>query len=127
MSMRQIKARYEGVKTLGFAAIGADWAPVVDFGGASGAITHPARIYHIVNNTDADLYFVWGTSAAILATEYPFLLLPAGAKYTEDLCANQALTNGFALPEGSLLYVKHTGAAPSVKSIWLTVCYASEK
>jgi hypothetical protein len=113
-----IRAKYDQLKTLGFAAIGAAWTGIVDMAGAPSATDHPARIYHIVNNTDADLFFSWDA-------DKPFVLLPAGRSFSEDLCANQALTSGFALPEGSRLYVKHNGVAPTTKAIWLTVCYAS--
>ena len=116
MAFLNIKARYEPIKTLGFAAIGANWAGIVDLAGNPSSTEHPARLYHIVNNTDADLFFSWDA-------DQPFVLLPAGARYTDDLCANQ-VTSGFALPEGSRLYVKHNGVAPTVKAIWLTVCYA---
>jgi hypothetical protein len=118
MAFLDIKARYEPIKTLGFAAISGAWAGMVDLAGAPSSTEHPARLYHIVNNTDADLFFSWDA-------DKPFVLLPNGRTYTEDLCANQALTSGFALPEGSRLYVKHNGVAPTVKAIWLTVCYAS--
>jgi hypothetical protein len=116
MAFINIKARYEPIKTLGFAAIGANWTGIVDLAGNPSATEHPARLYHIVNNTDADLFFSWDAV-------YPFVLLPAGARYSEDLCANQALTTGFGLAEDSRLYVKHNGVAPTVKAIWLTVCY----
>ena len=118
MSFSSVRARYEEVRTLGFAAIGAGFTGVVDLAGNPSATENPARFFHIVNNTDADLFFSWDGVKA-------FVLLPAGRTYTDDLSSNQALNSGFALPEGSRLYVKHNGVAPTVNAVWLTICYAS--
>ena len=114
-----IKAKYEPLKTLGFAAIGANFAGIVTMAGAATSVEHPARIYHIVNNTDKDLLFSWDGID-------PFVLIRAGSSFTDDLCANQALTSSLVLSEGSRLYVKHNGAAPTSGSIYLTICYAGD-
>lgn len=120
MALIQIRARYEALKTLGFAAIGANFVGMVDMGGNPSSVEHPVRFYHILNNTNADLLFSWDGIN-------PFVLIPAGDTYTDDICTNQALTAGFLLPEGSRLYIKDNGAAPTSGSIYLTVCYGSEQ
>jgi len=119
MSSLNIIARYEALKTLGFAAIGAAFTGVVDMAGNPTAASHPIRIYTILNRTDADLQFsVDGID--------PFILIPNGQSYTEDLCGNLTLQGGsFMLPEGSRLYVKHNGVAPTSGAIYWTICYGS--
>ena len=117
--MIQIRARYEPLKTLGFAAIGAGFVGVVDMAGAATSARHSIRIYTILNRTDQDLFFSFdGVN--------PFILIPNGESYTEDLCSNQALAAGFELPAGTRLYVKQNLAAPTVGAIYWTICYGSD-
>ena len=118
MAMIEIRARYETLKRLGFAAIGAGYTGIVDWAGNPTAAEHPIRIYTILNRTDADLLFS-------LDGINPFILIPNGQSYTEDLCSNQALTAGFILPEGTRLYVAHNGVAPTSGAVYWTICHSS--
>ena len=119
--MKQIKAAYESLKTLGFAAIGANFVGVVDMAGNAAAALHPIRIYTILNRTNQDLFFSYdGVN--------PFILLPSGDGYTVDLCSNQTIVaGGFELPTGTRLYVKQNTATPTTGAIYWTICYGSEQ
>lgn len=118
MSMNNIRARYETLKTLGFAAIGAGYTGIQDMAGNPVSSDHEIRIYTILNRTDADLLFS-------LDGINPFILIPNGQSYTEDLSSNQALSAGFALPAGTRLYIAHNGVAPTSGSVYWTICYGS--
>jgi len=118
MSILQIKARYEPLKRLGFAAIGAGYSGILDWAGAPVSADHPIRIYTILNRTDADLLCSFDGIN-------PFILIPNGQSYTEDLCSNQAMASGFSLPEGTRLYVAHNGVAPTSGAVYWTICYSS--
>jgi len=117
MAMIEIIARYETLKRLGFAAIGAGYTGIVDWAGNPTSANNPIRIYTILNRTDADLLF------SLDATN-PFILIPNGQSYTEDLCSNQALSAGFVLPEGTRLYVAHNGVAPTTGAVYWTICHS---
>lgn len=116
--MVQIRARYESLKRLGFAAIGAGYTGIVDMAGAPVAAEHSIRIYTILNRTDADVLCSFDGIN-------PFILIPNGQSFTDDLCSNQALSAGFELPAGSRLYIAHNGVAPTTGAVYWTICYAS--
>lgn len=118
MSMISIRARYENLKKLGFASIGAGYTGIQDMAGNPIAAEHPIRIYTILNRTDADVLCSFDGIS-------PFILIPNGQSYTEDLCCNQALSSGFVLPEGTRLYIAHNGVAPTSGSVYWTICYGS--
>lgn len=118
MSMINIRARYENLKKLGFAAIGAGYVGIQDMAGNPTAADHEIRIYTILNRTDVDLL-------CSVDGENPFILIPNGQSYTEDLCSNQALTAGFVLPAGTRLYIAHNGVAPTSGAVYWTICYGS--
>lgn len=119
--MKEIKAAFESLKRLGFAAIGANFVGIQDMAGNPAAALNPIRLFTILNRTDQDLFFSFDGIN-------PFLLIPSSESYTVDLCSNQSIVaGGFELPEGTRLYVKQNLAAPTAGAIYWTICYGSEQ
>ena len=118
--MNEIKADYEGLKTLGFAAIGANFVGIQDMSGNPASALHPIRIHTILNNTNADLLFsIDGIK--------PFVLIPALRSFTDDVCSNRTdQAGGSMLPEGTRLYIKDNGIAPTTGAIYWTILYGKE-
>jgi len=105
-----IKALFEPVRTLGFAAIGAGYV------GVGTSLNFPARQIFIQNFTDAPLMFSFdGVNDHFPLASDSFLL--------DDLTSNKTLETGYFIEKGSRLYVKTMGAVPTVNDVWFSVLY----
>lgn len=105
-----IKAVFEPVRTLGFAAIGPAYV------GIGTALNFPARQIFIQNFTDVPLMFSFdGVNDHFPLASDSFLL--------DDLTSNRTLETGYFIAKGERLSVRHMGAAPTVNAVWFTVLY----
>lgn len=105
-----IKALFEPVRTLGFAAIGAGYV------GVGTSLNFPARQIFIQNFTDVPLMFSFdGINDHFPLASDSFLL--------DDLTSNKTLETGYFIAKGDRLYVKQMGAAPTVNAVWFSVLY----
>lgn len=108
-----IRMRFEPVRTLGFASIGAAYM------GVGTSINHPARQIFIQNLTDATVMFSFNG----VDDHFP---LPANGFFLDDISSNKTSTaQGFYLAEGDRLYVKQSGV-PTAGSVYFSVIYGSE-
>lgn len=91
---------WDPIRTVAFGAItGA-------FGAMGVAIASPVRIIALKNFTDQILeYSDDGVNAKVI-------LLPSSAEVM-DITANKVRDDGFFLGEGSIIYVRHVGIAPT--------------
>lgn len=118
---QSIRVNYESLRTLGFAAIQAspNYTALTTMAGAATSAEHPIRTFTIQNLTNQSIYFsIDGTN--------PFIIIPSGQNYTEDVATNQVLTQGAGLPRGTKMYVAHAGVAPTVGSVYWTIMYGSD-
>ena len=106
-----LKALFEPVRTLGFAAIGAGYT------GIGTSLNFPARIIFVQNYTDATLMFSFDrVNDHFPLAENSFLLL--------DLSSNKTLDTGYFIGKGERLYVETIGGvAPTSGSVYFTVVY----
>jgi len=108
-----IRMRFEAVRSLGFASIGAAYM------GVGTAISNPARQIFVQNLTDATLMFSFNG----VDDHFP---LPANGFFLDDISSNKAATaQGFYLAEGERLYVKEVDT-PTEGSVYFSVIYGSE-
>ena len=104
-----ISAKFETVRTLGFASIGAAYM------GVGTALTHPARMIYVTNLTNAELMFSFdGVN--------DHLPLPENGYFIFDIMANKSDESGFFLGEGHRLYVKEIGN-PTSGSVYFSIIY----
>lgn len=102
---------FENVRTLAFGAIGAGYTML------GTALTHPARQFLLQNLTNGNLMF----STDGVNDKFP---LAAGVSWINDNTSNSVANgNGFYLPEGTQLYVKYIGGAPTTGSVYFTIMY----
>jgi len=98
----------------------------VAFGGISGtyavlgsALSFPARMFKITNNTNGDLFISTdGTNN--------MLFVPAGGFTLYDCSTNAAnvkVTDNFLVPNGTQFYVKQS-TAPTTGAVYLEIVYA---
>lgn len=101
---------FESIKTLGFAGIGAAYAPV------GAATTYEVRIIKISNNTEGDLYFS-------IDGVIDHMFLPKGTFTLYDLQANRhSKTDKFVLEVGTQFYVKQI-TAPVSGAVYIECIY----
>ena len=111
--MFQIRARYEGLKTLAFGDVGhGAYVQIQDMAGDDVVASHSFRSYTIKNATDQDVFITWDPN------QDPFLFLPSGESYTEDISSNQALMAGLEFSKGSTLWIQDAGVAPAAGAIY---------
>jgi hypothetical protein len=104
-----IKALFEPVRSLGFAAMGANYV------GVGTALNYPIRIIFVQNFTDGPLMFSFDS----VNDHFPlapssFLLL--------DLSSNKTLETGYFIAKGDRLYVKVL-APVSSGTVYFTALY----
>jgi hypothetical protein len=102
---------FEAIKTLGFAGIGAAYAPV------GAATTHEVRLVCFTNNTEGDLYFTTDlTQDEIFVAAGSFKLL--------DLQTNRMprTDDKFVLEIGTQFYVKQI-TAPVSGAVYIEYVY----
>lgn len=105
-----LKALFEPVRTLGWAAIGGAYV------GVGTALNFPARIIFVQNFTDVTLMFSFdGVNDHFPLAENSFLLL--------DLSSNKTIETGYYIAKGERLYVKDVGAASSSGDVYFSVVY----
>lgn len=108
-----IRMRFEPVRTLAAASIGAAYM------GVGTAISHPARQIFIQNLTDETVMFSFNG----VDDHFP---LPASGFFLDDISSNKTATaHGFYLAEGERLYVKEV-VTPTTGSVYFSVIYGSE-
>jgi hypothetical protein len=114
MSITAVRARFDPVRSLGFASINGTLA------GVGTELAHPARCVYILNNTDKILSFSFdGINDHII--------LPALGYWFWDIASNQSLNRGWYLAEGERLYVKALAAGnPTLGSVYFTAMYGQE-
>ena len=109
-----IRMRFEELKTLGFAAIGAGYM------GIGTGLSKPAREIFVQNLTNQTLVF----SDNGLVDKFK---LPKQSGYVLDITANREDTTGiFCMAEGDRLYVKHDGVAPTTGEVCFSAVYGSD-
>jgi len=114
MASLSVRMKFEPVRTLGFAAVGAGYM------GVGTAIDHPARQIFIQNLTDETLMFSFDG----LVDHFP---LPANGFFLNDITSNKSNQAGdFNIAQGDRLYVKHLGAAPTLGNVYFSVIYGSD-
>jgi len=104
-----IKALFEPVRSLGFAAMGGAYV------GVGTALDHPVRVIFVQNFTDGPLMFSFdGVNDHFPLAPSSFLLL--------DLSSNKTLETGYFIAKGDRLYVR-TLAAVSSGTVYFTALY----
>lgn len=105
-----LKALFEPVRSLGFAAMGGAYV------GVGTALDHPVRIIFVQNFTDTALMFSFdGVNDHFPLANSSFLLL--------DLSSNKTLDTGYFIAKGDRLYVRTMGVAATLGSVYLSVLY----
>lgn len=105
MGALRFKAGVE--RTIAFGSIGAMYSPI------GAALDEPVSILQVTNGTDAILTYSYDG-----VNDHFTLLAAAGVIY--DITTNKNLPEGIFLPEGTRLYVKHNGSAPSAGSTYVS-------
>lgn len=100
----------EPQRSLAFGSISGTYA------GIGTALTNPARIIMLQNNTDADLQI----SENGVDDHY---IIPTKSGIILDLSANQSHSQGCYKSAGTRFYVKQLSGAPTTGSIYLSVQY----
>jgi len=108
-----LRARFEPLRTLGFASIG----PV--YMGVGTSLNNPIRQFFIQNQTDVRLVFSFDG-----ITDH--FDLPKDGYWVEDVTANKTNTQGLFFAEGDRLYVRQDGAAPTKGLVSLSAIYGSD-
>jgi|SRR5882672_12313997 len=108
-----IRMAFEPLRSLAFGSV------LVGYMGVGTAINHPAREFLVQNLTDATLLFSFDG-----VTNH--FRLPANGFWLNDNTANKSVSQGFFLAEGTRLYVKQDGVAPTSGSVNFTIIYGSE-
>lgn len=107
-----IRARFEPLRTLGFASIGPAYL------GVGTALQHPASQFFILNMTNQTLVFSFDG-----VTDH--FKLPKFSSFSEDITANKASSSGLYFSQGDRLYVKQDSSAPTSGEVSFSVVYIS--
>lgn len=106
-----IVAHFDTLRSIAHGSISGSYAAI------GSALTYPARIVKITNNTDGDMLI---STDGINDMDF----IPAHGFALYDLCTNQSLNGGsLQFPVGTVVSVKQS-TAPTVGSVYLTVIYA---
>jgi len=100
--------KYETLRSLAFGSVTANFVAV------GTAITHPAAKVEITNATDVPL-------AVSFDGINNHLYLPATTSRIEDIKLETGPSS--SLPQRTVIYVKHLGAAPSSAAVYVSVSY----
>lgn len=107
------RLRYEGLRTLGFAAIGAAYAAI------GTALANPARVIIAKNLTDKSVLF------SINGVTDHFII-PSGGFQLIDVTTNKVRDDGFFTDQGTVFYAKQgPSGAPASGSVYIEVIYAA--
>lgn len=107
------RAQVDILRTLGFAGVGATFAPV------GTPFAFPARIICFTNTTTEDLIFSMDGST-------DQLIVPAGSFKLFDITTNHRPVNqdDFCFSNGTQWYVRYASAVPTSGSVYIEVVYA---
>jgi len=106
------KVEFEAVREAAFGAIGAAYAAL------GTALTDHARIVSFYNTSDAEVYISFdGVNDHIRLASGSFQLF--------DLTANKVRDDGYFLANGTVIYQKRVGAAPTSGAVWAEVIVAA--
>lgn len=87
------------------------------------ALLYPARQWILSNNTDAYLYYSLNG-----IDDHGSLLM--NQAFVNDMTSNKTATQkgsaAFALPLGTIIYIRHPGAAPTAGEVTLSLSYGGE-
>ena len=108
-----IRARFEPLRTLGFAAIGAAYM------GVGTALGNPIRQFFVQNMTDATLVFSFDGIN-------DHFELPKNGYWVEDVTANKVNSQGLFFAEGDRLYVRQDTVAPTLGKVSFSAIYGSD-
>ena len=111
MASLSVRMKFEPIRSIGFAAIGAGYM------GVGTSIDHPARQIFIQNLTDVPLMF----SIDGLTDHFP---LPANGFFLSDIDSNKTGQSGeFCLAAGDRLYVKELTGPAALGNVYFSVIY----
>ncbi len=102
----------EPVRTLAFGSISGTYM------GVGTPISNAARQFFIQNLTDETLMFSFDG----VNDHFP---LPSEGFLLNDVTSNKTSLQGFYLAEGTRLYVRELGAAPTTGAVYFTVFYGT--
>lgn len=112
MAGQEIRLQCEEVRVLPFTSISGAYM------GVGTPIDHPARLMWINNLTDGALM----CSFDGVTDHFP---LPANSFLILDITSNKTVSQGFYIAEGTRLYVRELGSAPTMGEVYLTVFYGA--
>ena len=110
---RSIRLVPEVLKSIAFGSIGAAYM------GIGTSFSSPIRVLKIQNLTDELLFFSFDG-----INDHD--ILPSNGYTIYDISANKTIEQGFYIGEGTRVYVKISGGAPSVGSVYITAFYGSK-
>ncbi len=100
----------ETLRTSAFGAIGVGYSAI------GTALAHPCSIFLLQNATDGNaLFSLDGTN--------DHFFLPSGGFVLFDLTTNKTLPQGAFISQGTTVYVKRSGGAPTSGAVYLSVLY----
>ena len=107
------KVEFEPAKSLAFGSIGAAYM------GVGSAFSKPVRILILQNLTDGIVWLSFdGINDHIPLASISYIIL--------DLTANKGTNDGWFIGEGTRVYAKELGAAPTSGSVYVSACYGKE-
>ena len=109
----EIKVKFETLRSLGFASIGAAYM------GVGTEIAHPARMILIQNFSNQPLMF----SLDGINDHLPIM---DGSAFIFDVSSNKTIDSGFFIEKGTRLYVKEIDTTPTSGKVYFTIFYGSE-
>jgi len=108
------RAAFEPVKSLAFGSIGAAYM------GVGTAFSKPIRILILQNLTDGIVWFSFdGVNDHVPLASISYIIL--------DLTSNKGSGGGWFIDEGTRVYVKQLGAAPTSGSVYVSALYGKER
>ena len=108
-----VRMKWEPVRELGFLMTGAGYSPV------GIPVSHPLRGFIFQNFLDT------AVMVSFDGVNDHIPMVPNGY-INEDIAANKTIQNGFYLPEGQQIYIKHVGVAPVSGSFWFSAMYGAD-
>lgn len=109
-----IRVRYEELRVLDFASIGAAYVAV------GAAFSNPVRILKVTNFTDANLIISFNG-----IDDHD--VVAANGFYLYDFGSNKSTAGGLMeQPAGERLYVREETLSPSSGNVYVTIVYASQ-
>ena len=83
------------------------------------AFLHPIRVFMLQNLTDEDVLFSFdGTN--------DHMILPSNGFILVDVTSNSAISQGFFVAKGTVIYAKQSGV-PTTGSVYLTAFYGKDE